>query len=143
MEWKEFPANKPGNDAMCIVCNEKWAFFRYFVAIYHERDDVFIDATYQRHGECPMHITHYIEIPPISCRHENGSDMKENHVVGINDMIYRPPITTKGNIMDREIRKIKQTAKKEVKDLDKLEKTDKKRDKVVEIGKKAMKKGCK
>ena len=45
--------------------------------------------------------------------------------------------------MDREIRKIKQTAKKEVKDLDKLEKADKKRDKVVEIGKKAMKKGCK
>ena len=43
--------------------------------------------------------------------------------------------------MDREIRKIKQVAKKEVKDLGKLEKADVKRDKMVDAGKKAMKKG--
>jgi hypothetical protein len=42
--------------------------------------------------------------------------------------------------MDREIRKIKQTAKKEVKDLGKLEKEDKKRDKVCAYGAREMKK---
>lgn len=41
--------------------------------------------------------------------------------------------------MDREIRKIKKVAKKEVKDLSHLEATDKKRDKFVEAGKKALK----
>lgn len=42
--------------------------------------------------------------------------------------------------MDREIRKAKKTAKSEVKQLDKLEVADKKRDKVCEYGVKMMKK---
>lgn len=42
--------------------------------------------------------------------------------------------------MDREIRKIKKTAKKEVKDLGKLEMMDKKRDKACDMGEKMMKK---
>lgn len=41
--------------------------------------------------------------------------------------------------MDREIRKIKKQASKEVKELAYLEKADKKRDKFVEAGKKALK----
>lgn len=44
--------------------------------------------------------------------------------------------------MDKQIRKIKQNVKKEEKDLTHLEKEDKKRDKFVSAGKKAMKKGC-
>lgn len=48
--------------------------------------------------------------------------------------------------MDKQIRKIKKEAKKEVKDLSSLEKADKKRDKVCEMGEKMMKKrksnGC-
>jgi hypothetical protein len=42
--------------------------------------------------------------------------------------------------MDREIRKIKKTAKKEVKELGKLEAMDKKRDKACELGAKEMRK---
>lgn len=42
--------------------------------------------------------------------------------------------------MDREIRKIKQGAKKEVKELGKLESMDKKRDKACDMGAKMMKK---
>jgi len=42
--------------------------------------------------------------------------------------------------MDREIRKAKSTAKKEVKQLDKLEVADKKRDKTCAMGAKMMKK---
>ena len=49
--------------------------------------------------------------------------------------------------MDRQIRsiekKIKKDTKGEEKSLKKLEKADNKRDKIVDIGKKAMKKGCK
>lgn len=45
--------------------------------------------------------------------------------------------------MDKQIRKIKKEAKKEVKELGSLEKMDKKRDHIVAVGKKAMKKGCK
>lgn len=44
--------------------------------------------------------------------------------------------------MDKEIRKIEKDTKKVGKELKGLEKADKKRDKVVAIGKKAMKKGC-
>lgn len=40
--------------------------------------------------------------------------------------------------MDREIRKIKKTAKKEVKDLGKLEAMDKKRDKACNAGERMM-----
>lgn len=42
--------------------------------------------------------------------------------------------------MDREIRKIKQKAKSEVKDLSHLESMDKKRDKACDMGKKMMQK---
>lgn len=42
--------------------------------------------------------------------------------------------------MDKEIRKIKKVAQKEVKELSQLEKADKKRDRFVEAGKKALKK---
>ncbi|HXT83160.1 MAG TPA: hypothetical protein VN704_02340 [Verrucomicrobiae bacterium] len=43
--------------------------------------------------------------------------------------------------MDKQIRKIERENKKEGKDLKHLEKMDKKRDKFVDAGKKAMKKG--
>jgi len=42
--------------------------------------------------------------------------------------------------MDKQIRKIKKENKKEGKDLDKLERADKKRDKVCQYGEKMMKK---
>lgn len=45
--------------------------------------------------------------------------------------------------MDKQIRKIEKGVMKSEKELKTLEKMDKKRDKVVAIGKKAMKKGCK
>jgi len=48
--------------------------------------------------------------------------------------------------MDKQIRKIEREVPKKGKahkDLKKLEKADKKRDKFVDAGKKAMKKGCK
>lgn len=48
--------------------------------------------------------------------------------------------------MDKQIKKIEKGAKKVTKDLKYLEKEDKKRDKIVEMGKKAMhkkgKQGC-
>lgn len=44
--------------------------------------------------------------------------------------------------MDKQIRKIEKENKKEGKDLKKLEVADKKRDKLVEKGKKAMKGKC-
>ncbi len=44
--------------------------------------------------------------------------------------------------MDKQIRKIEKTVKKEAKDLKHLETMDKKRDKLVEKGKMAKKKGC-
>lgn len=44
--------------------------------------------------------------------------------------------------MDKKIREIEKGAKKEVKQLQTLERMDKKRDKIVALGKKAMKKGC-
>lgn len=45
--------------------------------------------------------------------------------------------------MDREIRKIERDTKKVGKELKSLEKADKKRDKIVAVGKKAMKHGGK
>jgi hypothetical protein len=44
--------------------------------------------------------------------------------------------------MDNQIRKVEKEVGKAGKDLKHLEKADKKRDKAVEMGKKAMKKGC-
>jgi hypothetical protein len=44
--------------------------------------------------------------------------------------------------MDKKIRKIEKETKKVEKDLKGLERADKKRDKVVAVGKKAMKRGC-
>jgi hypothetical protein len=44
--------------------------------------------------------------------------------------------------MDKQIRKIKKEAKKEVKDLSHLEKSDKKRDHLVEKGREMKRKGC-
>jgi hypothetical protein len=44
--------------------------------------------------------------------------------------------------MDKKIKKIEKGAKKVSHELKSLEKADKKRDKIVEMGKKAMKKGC-
>lgn len=48
----------------------------------------------------------------------------------------------KGEKMDKQIRKIKKNVKKEEKDLTHLEHADKKRDKLVTAGKKAMKGKC-
>lgn len=45
--------------------------------------------------------------------------------------------------MDEKIRKIERGVKKSEHELKSLEKMDKKRDKIVRVGKKAMKKGCK
>ncbi len=44
--------------------------------------------------------------------------------------------------MDKQIRKIEKGVKKSEHQLKSLEKADKKRDKIVAVGKKAMKKGC-
>ncbi len=44
--------------------------------------------------------------------------------------------------MDKKIRKIEKESKVVSRDLKSLEKADKKRDKFVDAGKKAMKKGC-
>lgn len=44
--------------------------------------------------------------------------------------------------MDQKIRRVEKEVKNVGKDLKHLEKADKKRDKLVDMGKKAMKKGC-
>ena len=45
--------------------------------------------------------------------------------------------------MDKKIHKIEKETKKVEKDLKGLARADKKRDKIVKVGKKAMRKGCK
>jgi|GEM_PF-1661360 len=59
----------------------------------------------------------------------------------INKLYWHDYLPEYEEIMDKQIRKIERENKKEGKDLKHLEKMDKKRDKFVDAGKKAMKKG--
>jgi hypothetical protein len=56
--------------------------------------------------------------------------------------IFAKQIFEEGDVMDKEIRKIGKDAKKVEGELKHLEKADKKRDKLVDAGKDAMKKKC-